>query len=355
MNTRFGIIGFGFIGHIHEAMITNSLDGGTVSAICDNVPKKMDDAVTPDVKKYTQAEDLVKDPNVDVVIIATPNHLHREMVHLAAQAHKDIICEKPAAMTTAEFDEMMAEVEACGVQFTVHQQRRYDRGFRLIKHVYDEGLVGKPYTIQSKLYGYNGNMHDWHVYKKYGGGMMFDWGVHLIDQILWMIKAPVVSVYADIRNVINEEVDDYFKVLFRFENGVQAEIELGTYFLKDDKNWYTQHWFIGGDQATAYCDGFMPDSGVLTTTTQLLTSPKDNNGMEKTGPTRSFIVPEDGILRSERISAPQTEYLDYYKNYLQARAGQCDFLVKKEEVRRVLKLMELARQSAEKGCSISVK
>lgn len=104
------------------------------------------------------------------------------LVIKAARAGKHIICEKPAAISVAEFDEMMAETERAEVTFTVHQQRRYDKDFQSVKACYDKRLVGDIYTIQSSLYGYNGNMHDWHVYKDEGGGMLYDWGVHLIDR-----------------------------------------------------------------------------------------------------------------------------------------------------------------------------
>ena len=59
--------------------------------------------------------------------------------------------------------------------------------------------------------------------------MLYDWGVHLLDQMLWMMPgAKIKSVFADIRNVINFEVDDYFKILMRFNNNITAEVELGN-------------------------------------------------------------------------------------------------------------------------------
>ena len=66
-----------------------------------------------------------------------------------------------------------------------------------------------------------------------------------------MIDSKITSVYATVKNVINFEVDDFFNIQLRFENGVQAEIELGTYYLKDQANWFERHWFIGGNQGSA--------------------------------------------------------------------------------------------------------
>ena len=154
-------------------------------------------------------------------------------------------------MSVAEYDEMVAACEENGVIFTVHQQRRWDKDYRIMKEVYDKSMVGDMYIIKSQLYGVNGNMHDWHIYPEMGGGMLYDWGVHLIDQMLDMVKSKIVSLYADVQNVINENVDDYFKIIMKFENGVTAEIELGTYYLTPKRA-----WFIGGNKGSALIDGF---------------------------------------------------------------------------------------------------
>lgn len=92
-----------------------------------------------------------------------------------------------------------------------------------------------------------------------GAACFYDWGVHLIDQVLWMVDAKVTSVFATMRNVINFEVDDYFNIQLRFSNGIMAEIELGTYYLSDKKGWFERHWFLGGNKGSAYADGFFPE------------------------------------------------------------------------------------------------
>ncbi|MGN1192686.1 MAG: Gfo/Idh/MocA family protein, partial [Dorea sp.] len=205
---KIAIIGHGFMGHEHEKMLTH-MDGIKLIGFADADPAQLED-VQEGLKRYSSNEELMNDPDVDVVLIAANNKYHHDLVIQAARAGKDIICEKPVAMNVAELDDMMKVVDECGVKFTVHHQRRFDPDFRTAKEIYDSKTLGDVYTIQSMLYGFNGNMHDWHVYVAEGGGMLFDWGVHLIDQILWMMPgAKVTSVYADLRNVINKEVDDY--------------------------------------------------------------------------------------------------------------------------------------------------
>lgn len=349
---RIAIVGHGFMGHEHETMLTQ-LEGYKVVGISDIDPKQLED-VKDGIKRYASNEELFADPEVSVVIIATNNNQHHELVIQAARAGKDIICEKPVAMNVAELDDMIRVVEECGVNFTVHQQRRLDPDYRTMKAVYDSETLGKVYSIKSGLYGFNGNMHDWHVYIAEGGGMLFDWGVHLLDQVLWMMPGvKLKSVFADLRNVINFEVDDYFKIVMRFDNDVVAEVELGTYYLTDKMHdkWFERHWIIGGNKGTAYVDGFEPE-GKIVRTTHLLKNVSGERTMTAAGPTRSFGPPAEGTIVTEDIEIAQTTHQDFFENYRRAYDGQEDFLVKIPEVRRVLMLMDAVRQSAKTGESV---
>lgn len=349
MSLKLGIIGYGFMGHEHLQMLSK-MDDVDVIGICDVDEKQLAD--TPNgIICYRTAEELYRNADIQVVIISANNNQHKDLVIKAAKAGKDIICEKPVAMNVAELDEISKEVEKYGVKFTVHHQRRFDPDYRTAKEIFDKGTLGDVYTVKSSLYGYNGNMHDWHVFHKEGGGMLYDWGVHLLDQMLWMIPGKVTSVFADMRNIINEEVDDYFKIYLKFENGIGAEIELGTYFLTDKEKWFERHWFIGGNKGSAYIDGFDP-TGKIVRTTRLLTNVSGERTMTSAGPTRSFGAPQEGILVTEKLPGVHTCHKDYFDNYLQAYRGETDFLVKIPETRRVLNLMEAVRESASGGKSV---
>ena len=346
------IIGHGFMGHEHEAMLTR-LEGYRVVGISDRDPEQLAD-VREEIKRYSSNEELFADPEVEVALIAANNNQHHDLVIQAARAGKDIICEKPVAMNTKELEEMEQVVKECGVKFTVHHQRRYDQDFRIIKEVYDQGALGEVYTLKNSLYGFNGNMHDWHVYISEGGGMLYDWGVHLLDQVLWMMPgAKIKSVFADVRNVINFEVDDYFKILLRFDNGVTAEVELGTYFLTDkmQEKWFERHWFMSGNKGSAYVDGFEPE-GKIVRTSHLLTNVAGQRTMTAAGPTRSFGPPPEGTIVTEDVPEADTCHEDYFRNYHQAYCGEGEFLVKIPETRRVLALMEAVRKSAKSGESV---
>lgn len=349
---RIAIIGHGFMGHEHEKMLSR-FPGIRVVGISDKDPEQLKD-VFDGIKRYESNDALFADPEVDVVLIACNNNQHHDLVIRAAEAHKDVICEKPVAMSLKELDEMEAACRANGVKFTVHHQRRFDPDFRTAKAVYDSATLGDVYTIKSSLYGFNGNMHDWHVYISEGGGMLYDWGVHLLDQILWMMPGvKLKSVFADVRNVINFEVDDYFKILMRFENGVTAEVELGTYYLADkvQDKWFERHWFVGGNKGTAYVDGFFPE-GKIVRTARLLQNVGGKRTMTAAGPTRSFGPAPEGMILTEPLPEVHTSHENYFENYVRAYHDEEDFLVRIDETRRVLRLMDAVRESARTGKSI---
>ena len=349
---RIAVIGHGFMGHEHETMLSQ-MEGIRLVGFSDRDPKQLDD-VREGLKRYESNKALLADPEVDVVLIAANNNQHHDLVIQAAEAGKDIICEKPVAMSLEELDDMVRVTNECGVKFTVHHQRRLDQDFRIMKEIFDQKALGDVYMMKNSLYGFNGNMHDWHVYISEGGGMLYDWGVHLIDQILFMMpEAKITSIYADVRNVINFEVDDYFKILLRFDNHVMAEVELGTYLLADkpQDKWFERHWIMGGNKGTAYVDGFEPE-GKIVRTTELLTNVRGSRTMTAAGPTRSFGPPAPGKIVTEDVPKVNTCHRDYFENYKKAYYGEEDFLVKIPETRRVLAVMDAVRKSAKTGKSV---
>ena len=289
MKIQLGIIGYGGMGKWHAQNAPRA--GVEIAAVCDIDPEKQAQAREQGYTTYASAEELLADERVNTVILTVPNYLHRERCLKAAAAGKNVITEKPAAMSVAELDEMEAACKKAGVFFTSHQNRRWDRDMLIVKKAYDEHLLGNIFTIESKLHSGNGYMHEWHLYKKYGGGMMYDWGVHLIDQILFMMPdAKIKSLYADMKNVLHEEVDDYFKILMKLDNGVTAHIELSTYILK-----YQPRWLAAGDRGTLVVNTFAGDGAIYRTGKMLEKLPPQITETEA-GPTRQFApVPPGGI------------------------------------------------------------
>lgn len=339
MDIKLGIIGFGGMGKWHAQNAPRA--GVKIAAVCDIDETKQKEAVEMGFKMYKTADDLLKDGDVNTVILTVPNYLHKEMCIKAANAGKHVITEKPAAMTVEELDEMEAACKKAGVFFTSHQNRRWDKDMLIVKKAFDDGMLGNIFTIESKLHSGNGYMHEWHIYKKYGGGMIYDWGVHLIDQILFMMpNAKIKSIYADIKNVLHEEVDDYFKIILKMDNGITAHIELSTYILE-----YQPRWLAAGDKGTLVVKNFGCEGNIYRTGKMLEKLPPQITETEA-GPTRQFApVPPGGIV-TEKLPEIETDWVDFYLNVIDVLNGKAESLIKISEVRRVLAVMQAAWESA---------
>ena len=307
MIIKLGIIGFGGMGKWHAQNAPRA--GVEIAAVCDIAEEKQKEAIEMGYRLYTNADELLADPEVNTVILTVPNYLHKEMCIKAAKAGKNVML--------------------------------------TVKKAYDEGLLGNIFTIESKLHSGNGYMHEWHLYKKYGGGMIYDWGVHLIDQILFMMPdAKIKSVYADIKNVLHEEVDDYFKIILKMDNGVTAHIELSTYILK-----YQPRWLAAGDKGTMIVEDFGCNGSIYRTGKLLEKLPPQITETEA-GPTRQFApVPPGGIV-TEPLPEIQTDWVDFYRNVSDVLNGKAESKIKISEVRRVLSVMEAAWKSSETGEAI---
>ena len=221
------IVGYGGIGTWHTRHILNS-DVVELKGIWDIDEKRRAAAIENGIHVYSSYEDLLSDESVELVTVAVPNDVHKPLSIQAMEAGKNIICEKPVAMNLTDLKDMIAASKRAGVIFTTHQNRRWDADFRMMKSVYDSGDLGEVFAIESRVQGSHGIPGDWRKEKEHGGGMLLDWGVHLIDQALQMIPAKINSLYAKFDHVTNDEVDDGFKLDLFFEGGLVTRIEVGT-------------------------------------------------------------------------------------------------------------------------------
>lgn len=345
-NIRLGIIGFGGMGKNHAKNAPKA--GVEVLAAADILPERIAEVKEYGLTAYSSAEELLADERINTVILTVPNHLHMEMAIKAAEAGKNVISEKPAALNVAQLDKMTEACEKAGVHFTVHQNRRWDRDMLTVKYAYDNHLLGNIFTIESKLHSGNGYMHEWHLYKKYGGGMMYDWGVHLIDQILFMMPGVKVNtVFADLKKVLHDEVDDYFKIILKMSNGITVHIELSTYILK-----YQPRWLAAGDKGTMVVDSLGGRTGGVFRTGKLLEKLPIEIAESEIGPTRQFAPVAPGGIIEEPLPQIETDVSEFYTNFSDVLAGKAEQKIKIPEVRRVLAVMEAVFRSAETGEAI---
>ena len=184
------IVGYGGMGGWHAKQLLSLPEEFRLAGVYDINPERIDAAEKEGIHGYRSLEELLADPEIRTVILAVPNNFHKPLSIQAMQAGKNVICEKPVMLNAAELEEVMAVAKETGRQFSVHQNRRWDKDFLIVKKIIEDGTIGKPFYIESRVQGSKGIPGDWRCVKEAGGGMLLDWGVHLIDQLMYLVDSP---------------------------------------------------------------------------------------------------------------------------------------------------------------------
>ena len=260
---------------------------------------------------------------------------------------KNVVCEKPVALSTADFDKMLDAERKSGKLLSVHQNRRWDVDFLAIKSLVDSGEIGEVINIESRIHGSRGIPSDWRCHKEPGGGMILDWGVHLIDQMLQLIPEKVTRIYCPITNITTDEVDDGFTLRMEFEGGKHATVEVGTYNFISMPRFYMQT-----REGSAFIEDWKKNCKVAKL---LAWCEKDVTPVQTAAGITKTMAPRDELtIKSYELERPLSDVHDFYRNFVRAIDGKEEQLIKNKEVRRVLRVMEECFRSAEIGNAVSV-
>lgn len=340
MKKNLAIVGYGGQGAWHANWALKS-DVVSLAGIYDIAEKRMRAAVENGIHTYASLDEILADPKVDIVLCATPNDVHKEIVISSLKAGKNVVCEKPVALSVADFDDMVAAAKKSGKLFTVHQNRRFDVDYLAIRSLLESGEIGEAINIESRIHGSRGIPSDWRCHKPQGGGMILDWGVHLIDQMLQLIPETVTNIYCETTNITTDEVDDGFHLLLTFESGKRATVEVGTYNFLPLPRFYLQ-----AKSGSALIEDWQKKcrvSKLKAWNEKEVTPVQTAAGITKT------MAPRDELtLDMYEIDRPVSDVHDFYRNLVRAIDGTEEQMVKLPEVRRVLCVMETAFLSAEK-------
>jgi predicted dehydrogenase len=337
---KIGIIGFGGMGNWHRETIEN-IDGLSVAGIYDICDKRIDYAKECGINTYDSMEELLADENIDLVLVATPNDLHNPIAKKAMRAGKHVVSEKPVTLNSTDLQEMIDVSKETGMLFTVHQNRRWDEDFLTIKKILDEQKLGEVFRIESRVHGSRGIPGDWRQEKEHGGGMVLDWGVHLLDQVLLMMgETKLKKVYATTTNVTNTMVDDGFTAILYFETGLEVLVEVGT------SNFISlPRWYMLGQNGTAIIEDWNLTGRIVRATGK---NEKDVVPVRTAaGLTKTMAPRRDDTIITEELDIVKSDIRDFYKNVMSTIEQKEEINVKLPEVMRVMKLMEAIFTSAE--------
>ncbi len=342
---RTAVIGYGGMGGYHAKRLS-AMENYELAGIYDTDPERNKVAAENGIKVYSSPDEIVAD-NVKAVIIAVPNDAHAEYSVFFASRGIGVLCEKPVMMSSKELEKVVKAINGKGV-FTVHQNRRFDEDYLIVKKIIENDTLCGVYRIESRVVGGNGIPGGWRKEKEHGGGMMLDWGVHLIDQILLLTDSKINSVYCNYSYATGYDVDDACDLELKFENGLSVEIVVETNTFIPLPRWRVYGyggtaeittWDLKGMIVKPKPSGDISPAGM-----------EAGNGFTKTmaykpsSETETLALPEITPNRN-----------GIYDNFYDAVINGAPTLVTHEQALRVMRVMEAAAESAHSGKALKTR
>ncbi|KAF4206908.1 hypothetical protein CNMCM8927_004243 [Aspergillus lentulus] len=352
-----GIVGYGFSAKIFHIPFVAEVPPFKLYAIVQRTPKPEDDAEKdhPGVKSYRTAEDMIQDAAVDVVIITTAPDSHYALAKLALENGKHVVCEKPFTPTSQEANDLVTLAQQQNKLLAVYQNRRFDADFVTLTKLVKNGSLGRVVEFETHFDRHRpeepaADASKWKNKVIPGGSAIYDLGSHLLDQAVHLMGTPdrITGFVGSQRAVNTTGFEDSFTVLLHYNNGLLVTAKAGVvspeekqlrYWVRGEKGSFKKfHLDIQEDQLKA---GVRPgDNGYAR-------EPSDRYG--------TLTTIQDGKPVAEVFPTvePPT-YTEYYRKLARALAGEGDLPASGAEAAKVIKLIELAKESSKLGKTIDV-
>lgn len=289
----------------------------------------------PEVDTYTDLGKMLHREDVDLVSVLTPPNTHAAIATQCLRAGKHTLVDKPMAITVAECTEMIEAARRANRALAVFNNRRHDGNIRAIMEV-----IGDVFHIEFFVGGYGPHRAPdrpdaWRVDKRASGGILYDWGGHVVDWFLTMIPKRVAQVTGFFHKLVWHECsyEDQSRAIIRFDNGAVADVTVSRIAYLGKPQWY-----ILGTK------GAIIDTG--------------QGAIE--GYTKEIVGPPGGSCRlrtvegEREVSYKESDWVTYYVDLASHLKRGAPVPVSGEHGRRVIAVLEAADSSARSGHSVDV-
>ncbi len=338
---KVGLIGFSIGGYVFHAPFIASnpnLELYKVTARKEEQQKMLAERY-PNAIGVLSAEDIIQDPEVDIVVVATSNDVHYSLTKAALEAGKNVVVEKPFTNTTAEADELIALAKEKGVLLSVHHNARFHSDFKTVQKVLASGRLGRVVHYEARFDRFRNFLREgaWREAALPGSGIHYDLGAHLIDQALQLFGHPD-SVFADLRVQRDgaKAVDD-FEFIMSYP-GLKVSLK-GQMLAKEP----TPRFAIYGMNGCFVKRGVDPQENLLRAGARPESDP--SWGVEPAEIQGKLSLLENGQDVEEYVLSEIGTGQDFYKNIVATLLGEEELFIKPEQARDVIRILELAEQS----------
>ena len=343
---RTGILSFGMSGKVFHAPLLHVNPGYTITKI---MQRSANDATEtyPYVQIVRSVEDIILDPDIDLVLVNTPDHTHYEYTRAALEAGKHVVVEKPFILEISEGTELIELAEKKGKILTVFQSRRWEGDFLTVKDIISQGLVGRLVEYEAHFDRFRNFIRDsWKEKPENKTGTLYNLGSHLIDQALVIFGFPD-AVYADIRKQrTGSLVDDLFD-LSLFYPGVKVTLK-SSYLIREPGPRFMLHGTEGSyikhgadPQEEALNKGHFPDEPGWGK------EPEENWGLLNTT--------LNGMHYIGRIETLPGCYQEFYYKLYDTLVNGAALPVNPADSLAGIRIIRAAYESCEKGCVVFTK
>lgn len=338
---QIGIAGLGRSGwDIHAHLLAPLSDRYRIAAVTDtDLGRRQEAANRFGCAAYAAYDDLLADPNVELVVVALPSHLHADASIAALTAGKGVVCEKPMAATLADADRMLVAAASSGRLLTVFHNRRYNPDFLVVRQLIGSGLFGRIVQIRITESRFS-RRWDWQTQQRFGGGTLNNTGPHFLDQALQLFGEGEPEIFCHLdRTLTLGDADDHVKLVLKAPGRPTIDLEISSSCAYPPETWHmmgTQGGLVGTTEELRW-KWFDP---AALPARELDFSPTPDRSYN-----RDQIPWQEGrwTRAEDRSSGYAGFYLDLYATLRQG----APLVITPESARRVVWLQEECRRRAE--------
>ncbi len=348
---RAGVVGFGLAGQIFHAAVIHETPGLEVAAIVERSGKSAA-AKYPQARVYRSVEEMLADDSIELCVVATPNDVHRQLAEACIHAGRHVVVDKPLALTSDDAAALAKLAREKGVKLSAFHNRRWDGDYQTVENLFRSGRLGNPVSFESHFdrFRLEPKPGAWRETVEKGGGILFDLGPHLIDQVVALFGAPT-SLWADVRSTRKKAiVDDTFDIQLTYENSPRQELHPLRSWLRSSVIAASPgaRFVLHGTRGSYEKWGLDPQEAALKEGARFA---DEGFGTESAKSWGIFTAPD---APPEQIPTRPGDYRNYYANVRDAIRGVAPLTVTVEAAWQVARLMELARESSRTGCRVPV-
>jgi scyllo-inositol 2-dehydrogenase (NADP+) len=344
MKIRCGIIGFGMSAKTFHIPFIDALDEYELSAVSTSRETELRES-HPQARHYADPLELIADPDLDLIIITSPNESHYRYAEAVINAGRHAVVEKPFTVSARDARRLAEMAKRSDRMLTVFHSRRWDADFRTLQEILSAGKLGTLSHFESHYDRFRPTVRDrWREKAQPGAGLLYDLGSHLLDQAVCLFGSPE-WLWADVvRQRPGAQTDDYVHIILAY-GPFRAEIHIGSFV-----NGPLPRFAVHGEKGSFIKYGMDPQEDRL-----------------KAGenPTKAGFGAEDErnygtLYPAPEGSAPQVipsiegSYADFYRSLARALNKEGAVPVQPEDAALVIRLIEAAEKSADTGRRITL-